>query len=318
MPPSSSSAPRSNSREGSPTPGRGVPKTSEATTYDGKRVSANDGDDNDDDEVWDPAAETHPRAEDSSLTKDASNNSGTDASGASGAVTNNTADGALNAGSYTSSGALGAASSASASASATVVTAPSSDWQAIYSPAHNAYYFYNAVTQQTTWTNPLVPDNAPAVPVTPNGAQFTDPSAATAGPSSLSSYPAELPQQPTTTTSTSAPLRALPTADELGGIDPELAFLDPSLASSTSSSSRTGPVPTFTAKFNAHTGRFAASTIPGIGTTAATPAGLRDPNHVSEYERAKRMSEAYFDVDAWKQQVEEREAAKKARVGNGR
>ena len=104
----------------------------------------------------------------------------------------------------------------------------------------------------------------------------------------------------------------LPSADQLGGIDPELAFLDPSLAYSglrkpgtnnTAPVAGNGAVPTFTAKFNARSGRFASS---GTGGEAS-----RDPSHVSEYERAKRMSEVYFDVDAWKNQVDEREQVRK-------
>lgn len=76
------------------------------------------------------------------------------------------------------------------------------------------------------------------------------------------------------------------------GIDPSLAHLDPSLASSSG-------VPSnfmYTAKFNARTGAFAKS-------------DSRDPTHLSEYERAKRMSEFYFDVGAWERDVEARNKA---------
>lgn len=73
------------------------------------------------------------------------------------------------------------------------------------------------------------------------------------------------------------------------GIDPALAHLDPSLAAS-------GTAPgafTYTAKFNSRTGAFARP-------------DARDPTHLSEYERAKRMSEFYFDVNAWEHEVEKR------------
>jgi hypothetical protein len=69
-----------------------------------------------------------------------------------------------------------------------------------------------------------------------------------------------------------------------------LAYLDPSLASIP------GAHPAgfkYTAKFNARTGAFAKP-------------DARDPTHLSEYERAKRMSEFYFDVGAWEKDVEER------------
>ena len=73
------------------------------------------------------------------------------------------------------------------------------------------------------------------------------------------------------------------------GIDPALAHLDPSLAAGPSNPAAF----TYTAKFNARTGAF------------TRPDG-RDPSHLSEYERAKRMSEFYFDVNAWEQEVEAR------------
>lgn len=80
------------------------------------------------------------------------------------------------------------------------------------------------------------------------------------------------------------------------GIDPALAFLDPSLIASTSS---TPQAFTYTAKFNARTGAF------------TRPDG-RDPTHVSEYERARRMSEAYFDVGEWEKEVAQRKAQEEA------
>ena len=89
---------------------------------------------------------------------------------------------------------------------------------------------------------------------------------------------------------------ALQAAAAAQGIDPSLAHLDPSLAASTSASPAAF---TYTAKFNARTGAF------------TRPDG-RDPNHVSEYERARRMSEAYFDVGQWEQDVEQRNAQEEA------
>jgi hypothetical protein len=164
------------------------------------------------------------------------------------------------------------------------------DWQAIYSPAHNAYYFYNCVTQETTWANPLVPpesdSNAPSV------TKSESPPSPASVPSAGDSVSTRL--------SASTPFSAQPrssSSNPSNGIDPELAFLDPSLLASTSSGG--GSVPVFTAKFNARTGRFAGG-------------DARDPNYISEYERAKRMSEAYFDVDGWKAQVEDRDAKKRA------
>jgi len=84
------------------------------------------------------------------------------------------------------------------------------------------------------------------------------------------------------------------------GIDPSLAYLDPSLASSSGVPSNF----TYTAKFNARTGAFAK-------------ADSRDPTHMSEYERAKRMSEFYFDVGAWEKDVETRKRAEDEAEADG-
>jgi len=61
---------------------------------------------------------------------------------------------------------------------------------------------------------------------------------------------------------------------------------------------------TFTAKFNARTGAFTAG-------------DARDPSHLSEFERAKRMSEFYFDVSAWEKDVEARKRAEKEAEESG-
>jgi len=69
-----------------------------------------------------------------------------------------------------------------------------------------------------------------------------------------------------------------------------LAYLDPSLASPMPSASVGPDGMSFTARFNAATGQF------------TRPDG-RDPTHLSEYERMKRMSQFYFDVGAWEEQL---------------
>lgn len=152
--------------------------------------------------------------------------------------------------------------------------AAADNWQAIYSPAHGAYYFYNTVTHETTWTNPLQPTAAEA------SSSNSPPEASTSAAASTS----------TSTPAAVASLYALQEAAVAQGIDPSLAYLDPSLAGPSAPGSDT-----FTAKFNSRTGAF------------ARPDG-RDPSHLSEFERAKRMSQAYFDVGQWEKDLEERNA----------
>jgi len=117
---------------------------------------------------------------------------------------------------------------------------------------------------------------------------------------SSSSTSQEASPQPSASASHYAAMQAAAIA---AGIDPSLAYLDPSLAASTSAAA--GPAPnTFTAKFNARTGAFTAG-------------GARDPGHLSEFERAKRMSEFYFDVNAWEKDVESRKRAEKEEEESG-
>ena len=125
-----------------------------------------------------------------------------------------------------------------------------------YSKVHNTYYFYNSLTQETTWTNPLVPPEAEA--------QSSSGAASTSGASN-SVEAEDTPQPGPSTTYT-----ALQEAAIAQGIDPALAHLDPSLLASTSGSPAAFAA---SAKFNARTGAF-------------TKADGRDPSHLSEYERA--------------------------------
>lgn len=162
-------------------------------------------------------------------------------------------------------------------------------WQAIYAPQYNAYYFYNSQTGETTWTNPLGPSGS-ATPAAPS-----------AGPSDTSDASQPEAEEPSTSTSQYSALQAAALAQ---GIDPSLAHLDPSLLTATTSSGG-GPIPTFQAKFNARTGAF-------------TRPDARTPGHLSEYERMKRMSEFYFDVNAWENQIAEEKSQEEEANGKKR
>ncbi|KAJ8462966.1 hypothetical protein ONZ45_g17747 [Pleurotus djamor] len=157
---------------------------------------------------------------------------------------------------------------------------PQTAWQAIYSPSHGAYYFYNTETQETTWTNPLQEQEA-STSTSASQEPETEPSA------SETPEPSGGPA-PTYTAAQQAAIAA--------GIDPSLAYLDPSLAYAGIPGGSAAPngQPSFTAKFNARTGAFSAN-------------NSRDPTHLSEYERAKRMSEFYFDVGQWEKDVATRQ-----------
>ncbi|KAG9047141.1 hypothetical protein FS837_002924 [Tulasnella sp. UAMH 9824] len=164
------------------------------------------------------------------------------------------------------------------------------EWQAVWAPTYNAYYFYNTRTKETTWTNPLLPPTEGQA-VTENPPTSSDKDAVTEGPEPSSSRGVK--------SSTLVPDEAV-----LNGIDPALAYLDPTLYAT-----RAGGAPpnTFSAKFNARTGRFTAMS------------DSRDPSYLSEAERAKRMSSVFFDVDKWEADVASRKSkeAEEAAAGAG-
>ena len=180
------------------------------------------------------------------------------------------------------------------------------DWQAIWSPAHNAYYFHNAATKETTWMNPLHQGQQSAGESNGKGKER-----ATSGTNGGDDEEAESRDKddeeqgnvagPSTTTVAGTTIPGLTQWEQMQanalaqGIDPHLAHLDPSLATGPSL-----PSGAFTARFNAKTGAFTA--VDG-----------RDPSHLSEYERAKRMSQFYFDVGAWEQELEQRDDAEEER-----
>jgi len=161
-------------------------------------------------------------------------------------------------------------------------------WQAIFAPQYNAYYFYNSQTGETTWTNPLQPSEL----ITPN--------APSSDPNTLYDF------TPPDSESSSSTFQytALQAAALAQGIDPSLAHLDPSLLTTTAPAS-CGPIPSFQAKFNARTGAF-------------TRPDARTPGHLSEYERMKRMSEFYFDVKAWEDQLMEQKTQEEEGSGKKR
>ncbi|KAJ7764561.1 hypothetical protein DFH07DRAFT_867248 [Mycena maculata] len=180
-----------------------------------------------------------------------------------------------------SSDATDLATATEASSESVPAAQPPTAWQAIFSPQYNAYYFYNSETQETTWTNPLQPEPA---------AESAETTSSPAAEGSTTENPG------TAQPDSSVPhYTVLQNAAIAQGIDPHLAYLDPSLAASTSSADPAG-LPSFQAKFNARTGQFAAM-------------DSRSPAHLSEYERAKRMSEVFFDVAAWEQNLAQERAA---------
>ncbi|KAL7416016.1 hypothetical protein BDY24DRAFT_252615 [Mrakia frigida] len=194
---------------------------------------------------------------------------------------------------------------------------PPHAWQAVWSPAQNMYYFYNGLTMETTWTNPLVdPKPPPSQPSpTPNTGRrgggespVWDPSATTLpGQSSSSSYPPQRQQPSSSSTpfsygsaSSTSQHHQPPSTSSYGGIDPGLShLLPPSYNPLNPNASYTS-----TARFNQRTGRFDSDPN-------------HTPDHLSEYNRAKRQNGAFFDQEAWEREREEEHERQRAEEEGG-
>lgn len=165
-------------------------------------------------------------------------------------------------------------------------------WQAVWAPQQGAYYFWNAKTGETTWTNPLAPSPSAAT-------------TAAAGPSSSGATTAA-------TAATAAPSTAMSDEDfaAMHGIDPDLAFLDPQLYAARLASAKGGGSAASAAAYGAsgafdtRTGKFVPS--------AAVLSGVHDPSRLSQVARSTRQMEVFFDVNAYQaeraKEREEREA----------
>ena len=132
---------------------------------------------------------------------------------------------------------------------------PTTAWQAIFAPQYNTYYFYNSVTQETTWINPLQQQQpeASTSSTTAPSSSATETLSATGTPAAETESENQVQNEPeeedtgaqgtaTTASATSARYAALQEAALAQGIDPLLAHLDPSLlAPSVPGSSGGGP-----------------------------------------------------------------------------
>ncbi len=96
-------------------------------------------------------------------------------------------------------------------------------WQAVWAPQYNMYYFYNPVTHETTWANPLQPEAG--------SSSLTATSDQTA-PSDPRNMEEDAGTNSSTDLAATSQYAALQAAAIAQGIDPLLAHLDPSLRAS--------------------------------------------------------------------------------------
>ncbi|ORY35655.1 hypothetical protein BCR39DRAFT_511339 [Naematelia encephala] len=154
----------------------------------------------------------------------------------------------------------------------------SQPWQAVWAPEQNAWYFWNSITGEVTWTNPL--ELSPS----------TDASASSSSAAPSVPFQPPLPAGPPPKSGVSEARFGLPAS-----IDPELAYLLPTEQRLSAAAPGEGQH----AMFNARTGRF---------TNASNSYAI---DHLDEYNRAKRMNSHYFDQDAWERQMAAENAKRK-------
>jgi hypothetical protein len=116
------------------------------------------------------------------------------------------------------------------------LSAAASQWQAVWAPQYNMYYFYNPVTHETTWANPLQPEA---------GSSYLTASKQTA-PSDPQNLEEDAETYSSTDLAATSQYAALQAAAIAQGIDPLLAHLDPSLRASMQGASNVpGGMPLF-------------------------------------------------------------------------
>ncbi|KAI5799202.1 hypothetical protein DFH27DRAFT_87478 [Peziza echinospora] len=156
-------------------------------------------------------------------------------------------------------------------------------WQAIWDDLHQAYYFYNAITGQSTWTNPRVPEAtvAPVAPVT--GIAVDSGVAPGVVPTEGLYATSTLEPPPEGATGDVVPYTGEPGSEEAGyeptyyqlahGITDPTALTAEDIANTYAS----------TGTFNRFTGKWQAN---------------KGPEQHNDENKTRRQMEFYFDVDA--------------------
>jgi hypothetical protein len=142
-------------------------------------------------------------------------------------------------------------------------------WQPIWDEQYGAYYFYNSITGETTWTNPRVP------PTTDEASTAPKQNLKESGSPNVTSD-----SESAAETQYHDPLQYNPAIH--GDYDPTAPYAQPR---PDPAESRTGQY-VATAAFNRFTGKFTPS------SSHLVPENYNDEN------KSKRQMEFYFDVDA--------------------
>ncbi|PWN36613.1 uncharacterized protein FA14DRAFT_4696 [Meira miltonrushii] len=157
-------------------------------------------------------------------------------------------------------------------------TAKQHDWQAVWDATRQAWYFWNQVTQETTWENPLVKEGK-------NEESATQADSVPANESVAISMTSMTDEE----------------VAQMVGIDPDLAYLDPVMYANEIHQARMGNGnPTSTSyrsqgAFDNRTGKF-------VSQSALKQGATYDPSRLSHANQADRQMGAFFDVEQYEDQ----------------
>ena len=147
-----------------------------------------------------------------------------------------------------------------------------------YGDSRNAYYFWNKKTNLTSWENPFEKASSASEtrPIPEIAIQAGSTAERPENPSISIPISSRSPSHIPNSTTIGA-ITPEPTKEDYGGIDPDLAYLDPGLLARRPGAAG-GNI--YTARFNARSGRFEGDPN-------------RTPDHVSDVSRAKRQNNFY-------------------------
>lgn len=156
------------------------------------------------------------------------------------------------------------------------------DWQAVWDATRQAWYFWNQVTQETTWENPLMKEEE-------KKEEFETPKAEKANEDTTISMNSMTDEQ----------------VAQMVGIDPDLAYLDPIMYANEIHQARMGntnpALATSTSSYRLQ-GAFDSRTGKFVSTSNLKQGGTYDPSRLSHANQADRQMGAFFDVEQYEDQ----------------
>lgn len=156
------------------------------------------------------------------------------------------------------------------------------DWQAVWDATRQAWYFWNSVTQETTWENPLMK----GVKNAESEAHVDTESVNLANENATISM----------TTMTDEEIA------QMVGIDPDLAYLDPVMYANEIHQARLGNTSNLTSTSYLSQGAFDSRTGQFVSKSNLNKGATYDPNRLSHANQADRQMGAFFDVEQFEDQ----------------